>query len=148
MDANVGLIEEGPDVSDYKSRLRELDSDLSCYYDTIQNEWIVVWHNAKRNREEFVLADEDLARAYHRVEKGRNDAPGAETGDEMSTRLEKEQDALKAAEMQQFKEIAGDAAERLIHAFKKDGLHDHEDIYGPKPRKDLAKKDVRIREPR
>lgn len=32
-------------------------------------------------------------------------------------------------------EIAGEAGERLIWAFKKDGLHDHESIYGPKPKR-------------
>ena len=48
MDANLGrLVEEGPDVTDAKAKLRELDSDLSCYYDTHQKEWIVVWWNEK-----------------------------------------------------------------------------------------------------
>jgi hypothetical protein len=149
MDANLGrLVEEGPDVTDAKSRLRELDPDLSCYYDTFQEEWVVVWFNRKKNRDEFVLSDRHLERAYSRVEKGRNDAPGAETGDQMAARLEREQEQAKDSEMDVFRQMSGDAAERLIHAFKKDGIHDHENIYGPKPRKWAARRDVRVRERR
>lgn len=154
MDMNLGrLVEEGPDVTDAKAKLRELDPDLSCYYDTAQMEWIVVWKNVKKNREEFILSDRHLERAYQRTLKGKNDAPGAETGDQFAARLEREQDAAKDAEMDGFREISGDVAERLIHAFKKDGLHDHDDIYGggggqTKKRKWAHRRDVRVREPR
>lgn len=149
MDANLGrLVEEGPDVTDAKAKLRELDSDLSCYYDTVQFEWIVVWWNDRKKRQEFILADKDLERAYQRTLKGKNDAPGAETGDQMSARLEREQETAKDAEMDVFREISGDFSERLMHAFKKDGIYDHENIYGPKPRKWAARRDVRVREPR
>jgi len=147
MDANLGrLVEEGPDVTDAKAKLRELDSDLSCYYDTHQKEWIVVWWNEKKKQQEFILSDRHLERAYQRTLKGKNDAPGAETGDQMAARLEREQDAAKDAELDGFRDISGDAAERLIHAFKKDGILDHENIYGPKPRKWAARRDVRIRD--
>lgn len=149
MDTNLGrLVEEGPDVTDAKAKLRELDPDLSCYYDTVQNEWIIVWWNAKLNRQQFILSDRHLERAYLRTKKGKNDAPGAETGDQMAARLEREQDRAKDAEMDIFREMSGDAAERLIHAFKKDGLHDHCDIYGAKPKKWAARRDVRVRERR
>jgi hypothetical protein len=53
---------------------------------------------------------------------------------------------LRTPKWTYVQEISGDAAERLIHAFKKDGIHDHENIYGPKPRKWAARKDVRVRE--
>jgi hypothetical protein len=149
MDANLGrLVEEGPDVTDAKAKLRELDPDLSCYYDTVQFEWVVVWWDDRKKQDTFILSDENLERAYQRVLKGRNDAPGAETGDQMAARLEREQDQAKDAEMDTFRNISGDVAERLIHAFKKDGIHDHENIYGPKPRKWAARKDVRVRESR
>lgn len=147
MDANLGrLVEEGPDVTDAKSRLRELDPDLSAYYDTVQEEWIVTWFDRKKNRDTFVLADSNLARAFEKVQKARNDRPGAETGDQLHARLEREQEQLREADMEDFREIARDAGERLIHALKKDGIMDHENIYGPKPRKQLARRDVRIRE--
>ncbi len=149
MDANLGrLVEEGPDVTDAKSKLRELDPDLSAYYDTVQNEWIVVWFDRKKNQDTFVLSDEHLERAYQRTLAARNDAPGAETGDQFHARLEREQEELREKDLDSFREIAGDVGERLIHAFKKDGILDHENIYGPKPRKDLARRDVRIRGPR
>jgi hypothetical protein len=144
-DHNMGcLVTEGPDVCDYKSRIRELAPGiLDCYYDTVQQEWIVTQKTDKQ--EEFLLADTDLARAFERVQAARNDRPGAETGEQMSARLEKEQAALREQEMQGFREIAGDVGERLIHAFKKDGILDHENIYGPKPKPHLARRDVRVR---
>lgn len=154
MDMNLGrLVEEGPDVTDAKAKLRELDPDLSCYYDSAQEEWIIVWYNPKKNKEEFILSDRHLERAYQRTLKGKNDAPGAETGDQFAARLEREQDKAKDAEMDVFREMSGDAAERLIHAFAKDGLHDHCDIYGgsagqSRKRKWASRRDVRVRERR
>jgi hypothetical protein len=141
------LTTEGPDVCDYKTRLRELDSDLNAYYDQVQEEWVITWWNEKKNQEEFVLARDDLIVAYNAVVAARNDAPGAETADAMHRRLIKEQEQLREDDMDDFREISGDAAERLLHAFKKDGILDHENIYGPKAKPHLARRDVRIREP-
>lgn len=148
-DANTGVLTtEGPDVCDYKTRLRELDSDLQCYYDQVQEEWVITWFNAAKNQEEYVLARPDLIEAYNAVVAGRNDAPGAETAEQMNNRLIVEQEELRDSQMDGFRQISGDAAERLVHAFKKDGILDHENIYGPKPKPHLARRDVRIREPR
>jgi hypothetical protein len=149
VDANLGrLITEGPDVCDFKTRLRELaPGELDCYYDTIQEEWIVTQKNHVTQEETFLLADSDLGRAYERTQRARNDAPGAETGEQMSNRLEKEQDADKELEMDAFRTISGEAAERLMHALKIDGIYDHENIYGPAPRRGAARRDVRVREP-
>jgi hypothetical protein len=149
VDANLGqVITEGPDVYEFKTRIRELaPGELECYYDTIQEEWIVTQKNHVTEEETFLLADEDLGRAYERVQRARNDAPHAETADQMSDRLEKEQEQAKDAEMHGFREIAGDAAERLMVALKRDGIYDHENIYGPAPRKAAARRDVRVREP-
>lgn len=148
VDANLGLVTEGPDVTDAKSKLRELDPDLSAWYDTVQNEWHVVWFNRKLNKDEWILSDEDLERAYLRTMKARNDRPGAETGDQMDDRLVREQKQAEKEDNKEFMEIAGDAGERLYHALKKDGILDHDNIYGPKPRTHLARRDVRIRESR
>ena len=51
-DANMGrLVTEGPDVCDYKSRLREIDPTLNAYYDVEQEEWIgLVFHTWNRWR--------------------------------------------------------------------------------------------------
>jgi len=148
-DANEGvLVTEGPDVCDYKSRLRELDSDLSAYYDRVQEEWVVTWWNDKKHQEEFILARKDLAEAYEAILNARNDAPHSETADQMHERLIKEQEALREADMDVFRNISGDAAERLMHALKKDGIMDHENIYGPKSNPRLARRDVRVRESR
>lgn len=40
-------------------------------------------------------------------------------------------------------EIAGDAGERLAWAFRKDGLIDHDNIYGPAPRRSEANRAIR-----
>lgn len=132
-DVNLGgLVTEGPDVCDYKSRLKELDPTLNAMYDEVQLEWIITARDAT-NTEYFILSDEDLISAYHRVEKARNDRPGAETAEQMSRRLEREHEQALHEDNKVFREIAGDAAERLLHAFKKDGLLDHDDIFGVKP---------------
>lgn len=148
-DANMGrFVEEGPDVTEAKVKLRELDSNLSAWYDREQLEWHVTWWNEKLQQDEWILSDRDLESAYQRMLKARNDRPGAETGNQMDDRLAKEQKKQEEKEMEVFREIAAEGAERLAHAFAKDGLHDHENIYGPSPRRDLARKDVRVREPR
>lgn len=139
-DSHMGaLVTEGPDVCDYKSRLKELDANLNCYFDPVQEEWIVTWFNEKKNQEEYILARSDLALAYQAVERARNDRPGAETAEQLSNRLEREQAESEREEDRAFRDIAGDAAERLMHAFKKDGLHDHEDIYGPRPKPRMSR---------
>lgn len=144
-DANMGrLVTEGPDVCDYKSRIRADWPELDCYYDVVQEEWIVTQKDQK-GQETFILADQDLARAYKRLQRARNDAPGAMTATQLNEWLEREQDKLREKDMEGFREVARDAAERLMVAFRKDGILDHENIYGPKPKKHLHQRDVRIR---
>lgn len=149
LDANLGrVVTEGPDVCRYKSRLKEIDPALNAYYDTVEKEWIVTWWNPKKNQEELVLSNPDLAVAYKMTLKARNDRPGALTGDELATKLEREQDDVQEASDQRFRNIAGDAAERLTHALKKDGFFDHENIYGPKAKPALSARAASIRRER
>lgn len=148
IDANGHLTTEGPDVCDIKSRLRELDPDLSAYYDELQGEWIITWFDRKRNQDTLILTCGDLTQGWEAVQKARNDRPGALTGDQMATKLEKEQEADEEKEMQKFRDIAADAGERMVHALKKDGFHDHEDIYGPRAKPALSSKANSIRDRR
>lgn len=145
LDANGRLTTEGPDVCDIKSRLRELDPNLSAYYDEVQEEWIITWFDSKRNRDTLVLTCGDLAQGWDAIQRARNDRPGALTGDQMATKLEKEQEADQEKDMNAFRQIAGDAAERLAHALEKDGYFDHEDIYGVRPKPALSAKANSVR---
>lgn len=138
------LITDGPDVCNYKSRLKEIDPTLEAYYDREQLEWIVTALDGKNTRY-FVLADKDLASAYTKVQVARNDRPGALTGDQLDDKLTAEQNRAKDEDMQVFRDIGSELGERLLHAFKKDGILDHDDIYGPKSRRNLSARDVRIR---
>jgi hypothetical protein len=139
------LVKEGPDVAFYREIILAEWPELEVLYDTQQKEWII-YQPDRRGVETFVLADEDLARAYKRLQKARNDAPGTPDATQLNDLLEKEQADARERDMEDFRNIAREAGERLIHAFKKDGLLDHEDIYGPAPRKHLAQRDVRIRD--
>lgn len=139
------LVREGPDVGYYRERILGEWPELEVLYDIVQNEW-VVYQPDRRGVETFVLADGDLAKAYERLQRARNDAPHALSAHQLNEALEKEQADARERDMEDFRVIARDAGERLIHAFKKDGILDHEDIYGPKPKRSLAKRDVRIRE--
>jgi len=145
-DVNMGrLVTEGPDVCNYKSRLRELDPTITAYYDEQQEEWIITYWDEQKNQDTFLLSSPDLALAYDVVCRARNDRPGALTGDELATKFEKEQAAVEDENMKSFRNIAGDAAERLTHALKKDGFFDHENIYGPKVKPGLSAKAGSIR---
>lgn len=148
LDANGHLTNEGPDVCDIKSRLRELDPGLRAYYDEPQEEWIIVWWDPKKQQDTLILTCGDLSEGWDAIQRSRNDRPGALTGDQMATKLEQEQDEDKEKDMDAFRQIAGDAAERLAHALVKDGFHDHEDIYGVKPRPNLAAKANSVRDRR
>jgi len=150
LDANTGrLTTEGPDVCDIKSRLRELDPDLSAYYDEDQEEWIITWFDRKKNQDTLILTCGDLSDGWDAIQRARNDRPGALTGNQMAAKLEREQDAEQNADMQKFRDIAGDAAERLQVALRKDGFFDHEDIYGvpTKPRLSARANSIRDRRP-
>jgi hypothetical protein len=148
MDANLGrLVEEAPDVCDFKARIRELAPGvLDVYFDSYDEDWIVTQREGEQ--ESFLLRDKDLGRAYQRVQRARNDRPGAETAEQLLRRLDREQEQLQKDNLAPMMDVAGDAAERLIHAFRKDGILDHDNIYGPKPRPGLARRDVRNRGPR
>jgi len=148
LDANGQLTTEGPDVCDIKSRLRELDPGLSAAYDTVQREWIISWWDPVRNQDTLVLTCGDLAEGWEAIQKARNDRPGALTGDEMATKLEKEQEQDEDKDMDAFRQIAGDAAERLGHALQKDGFLDHEDIYGVATKPALSRKAGQVRDRR
>lgn len=148
LDANGHLTTEGPDVCDIKSRLRELDPNLSAYYDEVQEEWIVTWFDHKKNQDTLILTCGDLSEGWDAIQRARNDRPNALTGDEMATKLEKEQERDEELEMDKFRQIAGDAAERLAHALEKDGFHNHEDIYGVPTKPALSKKANSVRDRR
>lgn len=148
IDANGRLTTEGPDVCDIKSRLRELDPDLSAYYDEEQKEWIITWWDAKKNQDTLILTCGDLSEGWEAIQKARNDRPGALTGDQMASKLEKEQEQDEEREMDKFRETSADAAERFIHALNKDGFYNHEDIYGPRVRPATSAKANSIRDRR
>lgn len=149
LDANTGrLTTEGPDVCDVKSRLREIDPDLSAYYDEVQEEWVVTWWDAKKNQDTLILTCGDLTQGYEAILRARNDRPGALTGDQMADKLEKEQEQEDERDMDKFRNIAGDAAERMYHALKRDGFWDHMDISGPRTRPAASKRANMIRDRR
>jgi hypothetical protein len=145
-DANTGrFITEGPDVCNYKAKIRELDPGLDCHYDQIDEEWVITWWDERKKQDMLVLTCGDLAQGYDAVCRARNDRPGALTGDQLSRKLEKEQEAEEEKNLHAFRQIAGDAAERMIHALKKDGFFDHENIYGPKEKPALSARASSIR---
>ena len=59
---------------------------------------------------------------------------GSDQYEDITAYLEKAWDAEDAAEDKKFEEIVAEAGPRLAHAFKKDGLIDHDNIYGTRPK--------------
>ncbi len=144
VDANSGRITtEGPDVLDIKSRIRDLwGGTLEAYFDWHQMEWIVV-ENCLDGQQRFVLACKPREFTERLVDRLR--AAGNTTTVEQMNIVDAHNERLEKLHEDRLMETTGDAAERLMHAFRKDGLYDHCDIYGGqgKNRKRVGNRGVR-----
>lgn len=134
-DANGNrLVTYGPDTLDVKRQIEELwGGTLECYFDLEQEEWIVV-ENCRDGVQRLAVPPLKPAQFNPKLidrlrEASQTDAEEAMNAiDAYNAQVEREEDYI-------LEQISGDAGERLIHAFKKDGLHDHLDIYGPRPKR-------------
>lgn len=141
-------VEYGPDVLDKKAEIETRWPELKCIFDTIDQEWSIIEH-CKDGQDRLALGqtfkclDDRLIRRLERAdEHSRSVSDLEESVDRFNA--QKERDDERALE-----NISGDAAERLMFALKKDGIMDHADIYGPKPKsRHIANRAVRrSREP-
>lgn len=124
----------GPDTLDVKRQIEELwGGTLECWFDLDEQEWIVVENcldGVQRLAVPPLKPTQFTPRLVERLrEASQTDAEEAMNAiDRYNEQVEKEEDYI-------LEQIAGEAGERLIHAFKKDGLYDHMDIYGTPSKK-------------
>lgn len=123
----------GPDVLNKKHEIEERWPELECVFDTVDLEWSIIEHTPNGPKlalgNTFKRLDDRVIRRLERADDH------ATHGLDIIAEVDKFNALKEADEERRFSDIAGDAAERLHHAFRKDGLYDHDDIYGVKPRR-------------
>lgn len=143
VDANANrLVTYGPDVMDVKRQIETEWDTLYCVFDLEQEEWIII-EKCGDGVERLVLQPlkpaEFTTRVIDRIRRASKTSP-----EDVLKAVDAHNDGLDRQEDHTLAEIAGDAGERLMHAFKKDGLYDHLDIYGVTPKRgNIANRAVR-----
>jgi len=146
VEANSGrLVTETAELLDAKAEIRERWPDLDVYFDHFERVFVVVqkvWspeHQCHIERafmsrpycgdkliEDIIKADPTSS---HFVDPEK-------AVDDHNAKIERDRE-------REVEDIAGDFGERLIHALKKDGYMDHEDISGVPVRPELAQRALR-----
>jgi hypothetical protein len=138
------LVTYGPDVLEKKKEIESRWPELECRFEVEVMKWYVI--ETCRDGEKrlvFVQGHRELdERVIRRLERADTYRRENENFDEL---IDRDNAAIEREQDRALEEISGELGERLAHAFKKDGLVDHENIYGPKPKPNLARRDVRIR---
>lgn len=141
-DANSGrLVTESAELLDMKAKIRERWPDLDIFFDHEDRVFVVV-QKCEDGVERLALqrpyCDDRLLMDIAKADPtNRNYVDAEKAVDDHNASVERDQD-------RQLEEIAGEAGERLAHAFKKDGLLDHEDIFGAKAKsQDLKDRSIR-----
>lgn len=124
----------GPDVLGKKAEIEERWPELKCIFDGVDLEWSILETCADGKirlalGQTFKRLDDRVIRRLARA-----DDHGTAQID-LITAVDTHNALIDRENERKLEEIAGDAAERLHHAFRKDGLYDHDDIYGPNPRR-------------
>lgn len=127
------FITMGPDVTAKKKEIEDRWPELTCVFDPVDLEWSIIEkcedgkHRLALNQT-FKRLDGRVIRMLERADEQSRSVIDLETAIDTHNAL------VDRRNEQALEEIAGDVAERLHVAFRKDGLYDHDDIYGPKPR--------------
>jgi len=132
-DLNPGLLAVDGDVLGIKRQIEEKYPELEVYYDEVDSHWVIVEHCKdgvdRLAIQPFQELDQRILDRLHRADQqalGHVDV--IEEVDNYNAEVEKDRDY-------RFDQKIGEASERLRHAFKKDGLYHHMDIYGPRRNK-------------
>lgn len=124
-------IERDPEAVAIKREIERRWPDLEVYEDLETREFVII-HRPNNAEEYIALKPKRLTWSLiDRISAA--DQASAGYVDFMEE-LEKAWAEEERDEDWKLSQIAGDAAERLAWAFKKDGLIDHDNIYGAKPK--------------
>lgn len=141
LEANSGrLITETAEILDLKAEIRSRWPNLDVYFD--QEERLFIVTQTVDGLEKFVMSrpycNDKLLMDIAKCDPANpNYVDPIEAVDAHNAKIERAQEY-------ELEQISGDFGERLIHALKKDGFYNHEDIFGAKP-KSQALRDQAIR---
>lgn len=129
------LVEVSGEALEVKRQVCERWPQLDMHFDKDDLVWVVV----QTVEEGPDTGTQKLVGKYRRIDNlieilDRADPTSSRYKDPLEA-MDKAAAEVEKEEESQFREIVGDAGERLVHAFKKDGLHDHLNIYGPRPKR-------------
>lgn len=126
------FISYGPDVLEKKKEIETRWPELECVFDAVDLEWSILEHTEHGVKlalgATFKALDDRVVRRLERADEQSRSVIDLEKAVDMHNAI------LDRDNERKLEDIAGEAAERLMHALKKDGIMDHENIYGPKPR--------------
>lgn len=142
VDANSGrLITESAEVLDMKAQIRARWPDLDISFDTYDRLYCVT-QRCEDHVERLVMT-RPYCDARLIADIAKCDPTNPNYVDPLEA-VDKHNESIEREQERQLEEISGDFGERLIHALKKDGFYDHEDISGVK-RKPQSLRDRAIR---
>jgi hypothetical protein len=108
------------DVLGVKHEILSRWPELECEFDRVDEVW-VIWEHCKDGVDRFVLETTSLG--PHIIERlQRADSQGREGTKDIADAVDAENEKIQREKERQFDDALGDAGERLIHAFWKDGI--------------------------
>ena len=132
LDANRNrLITMEDDVLHIRSTIESTWPELEVFFDTWEEIWVVVEHcrdGIDRLALKHAVLDHNLLRLIQEADSHTQGFDIERTVDDWNAKLEAEKDY-------QFRQMLGDFAERFHFALRKDGVFDHEEIYGTSNKK-------------
>lgn len=143
-DANSGrLITETAEVLDMKARIKTRWPELSIAYDSVDKVYVVV-QKCEDGVERLALqrpyCDERLMTDLAKADPTSSYFIDPEKAvDDHNASIEKDRD-------RELEDLAGDFGERFLHALKKDGFMNHEEITGVKSKRsqNMARRAINV----
>jgi hypothetical protein len=127
-----GLVTVEDDVLGIKRQIVERWPSLDVILDKDRLVWMII-ENCENGDQKLCFETKSLDhRVFDRIEAADQHSPNAV---DFFEAMQKHNDELERDRDRRFYEQIGDFGERFMHALKKDGVRDHEDIYGNRLRR-------------
>jgi hypothetical protein len=128
-DANSGrLVTESAELLDVKAEIRKRWPSLDCYFDTEEQVFVVTQkvNEDGTDVEKFVLSRPYCGdKILEDIEKANPESPYFV---DPEVAVDKHNEKVEAERDAELADKTGDFGERFIHALKKDGFYNHENI--------------------
>lgn len=130
------VIQVAPDVLDIKTRIETQWPNLEVHYDQIDETWLIIqtWVDEKGEKNESLaleakeLCEDTIRRVAEADPTHRAYVDPIEHVDKHNAQIERDRE-------RKFEDEIGDFGEHFIHALRKDGVYNHDNIEGGKRKK-------------